>query len=367
MRTQNRLFRKNILLRRGLKRFRRKIRSKAKKKERNRQQIGVSYYSRRVLIERNKAKYEFRHYDWIKVPSVFSLTMNTEETLAFVALIEEHYLKRNKVFIDLKDLRVVANGAIVVLLSILVKFRAEGIQFNGSFPKDRAVRRNLTGSGFFEHLYGTEKIKEQDVYSFGNSICTHANKKVDSKLSDSIIKKASKYIWGEERRCTEVQRVFLELMQNTNNHASLNKPGEHHWWTSISHNNVDASCKKVCFSFIDYGIGIFESLSNKQEGNKFFNIIPKLKKVLSAETNADILKLLLKGDVHKTATGEYFRGKGLPGIYEACNTNKISNLIIISNDAMMSYSENKYVRLKNKLAGTFVYWELNENNDNIKD
>jgi hypothetical protein len=79
------------------------------------------------------------------------------------------------------------------------------------------------------------------------------------------------------------------------------------------------------------------------------------------------LKLLLQGEVHRTVTGKYYRGKGLPGIFEACKTNKISNLIIISNDALADFSNDKFISLKNKLSGTYVSWELNENNINIKD
>jgi hypothetical protein len=182
-------------------------------------------------------------------------------------------------------------------------------------------------------------------------------------MSDEIIKQSSKFIWNEERRCTGLQRVFLELMQNTNNHASNTSKGEYHWWATTYYSKED---NKVCFAFIDYGVGILKSLESNKEGHKFFGIIPKIKQAFNPSTNADVLKLLLNGDVHKTATGKYYRGKGLPGIYDACKKNQISNLVIISNDAIADYTQNKYERLNNKLSGTFVYWELNASNANIK-
>ena len=80
--------------------------------------------------------------------------------------------------------------------------------------------------------------------------------------------------------------------------------------------------------------------------------------------------MLLHGDIHKianrTKTKEPFRGKGLPGIFGAMEKNDISNLQIISNDAYANVAKNKYVNLNNKLEGTYVYWELNTHNNNLK-
>jgi hypothetical protein len=342
--------------------FRRKLRSKQKRKSKNKSIIGVKSEQRKDVNRGKNIKRRLSNYKQIKAPINFSLTKNTEETLGFIGKIEDCFKHKKKVFVDLSHVEVIANGAIVVLLSILVHFKTNKIDFNGNFPKNSKAKNILKNSGFFKYLY--TDINEQEVYTFENEICTHANKKANSELSEKLIKKASKYIWGEERRCTGVQRVFLELMQNTNNHASINKQGEKHWWATVNHSENN---KKVCFSFIDFGVGIFESLANKREDNKFFDAINKVKNVFDFTSNAELLRLLLHGEVHKTVTGKYYRGKGLPGIFEACVNNKISNLIIISNDAIADYSNNKFISLKNKLSGTYIYWELNENNINIKD
>lgn len=53
-----------------------------------------------------------------------------------------------------------------------------------------------------------------------SSIYTHAQLAVAPDIADLLIKQASKTIWGEPRRCPGVQRTFIELMHNTNNHAS---------------------------------------------------------------------------------------------------------------------------------------------------
>ncbi len=78
--------------------------------------------------------------------------------------------------------------------------------------------------------------------------------------------------------------------------------------------------------------------------------------------NADLLNLILNGDLHRTVTGEHYRGKGLPGIAEAVKRNQISNLHIITNDVFGNVSKQDYRMLDSKITGTFIYWELNYDN-----
>lgn len=80
--------------------------------------------------------------------------------------------------------------------------------------------------------------------------------------------------------------------------------------------------------------------------------------------NAKILNLILEGELHRTSTGHYYRGKGLPGIKTALERNQIDNLYIITNDAYGNVCKNKFVTLQHSFNGTFIYWELTSNNIN---
>ena len=126
----------------------------------------------------------------------------------------------------------------------------------------------------------------------------------------------------------------------------------------------DEKLKKAYFSFIDYGVGIINSLRNDEHG-KFYNIIPKIRELFNPQNNAEMLSLLLKGEIHKTSTGKYYRGKGLPCLFKACEDNKIANVVVIANDAKVEYTAGTNVKLNNSFAGTFIHWELNFNNVNI--
>ena len=124
--------------------------------------------------------------------------------------------------------------------------------------------------------------------------------------------------------------------------------------------------KKVSFIFIDYGVGIFESLKNKPQTNKWFGWFEKIKNKLKYGGNDEIFKMLLEGQMHLTVTGQHFRGKGLPGINEVLERNQISNLKIISNNVYSNVTSKEFNKLNSEFSGTFMYWELNENNINSK-
>lgn len=347
---------KQILRNHARKQERMRVRFKQKRKRRNKLLQGKNK-EQRNLYKR------FKDFKKVKAPTNFSLTENTDESLIFISKIESCLSAKKKVFVNLSDVEYIAHGAIVVLLSIMMKFKSHHIDFNGNFPKNKKANKKLVDSGFFQELYKND-VHFNTTYSLcNNKILTHANKIVDTKLSDSIVSEISTLIWGAKKRCPGVQRVFIELMQNTNNHASLLKNGEHHWWTTVEYSSQE---KKAYFSFIDYGVGIIESLNNDNRG-KLFSVIPKIKKLFNPSNNSEMLMLLMKGEIHKTSTKKYFRGKGLPCLFKACEDNKISNVVVITNDAKVDYNTQNAVKLEHSFKGTFVYWELSEGNINLKD
>ena len=89
----------------------------------------------------------------IGIPVCLSMIENTEGTLAFISRLEGALRKREKVFVVLKRVDKIASGAIVVLLSIMMKFRANRIGFNGDYPKNKDARQYLIYSGFEEFIY----------------------------------------------------------------------------------------------------------------------------------------------------------------------------------------------------------------------
>ncbi len=291
------------------------------------------------------------------------MVSNPDEVAEFISRIKNCFDQHLPVFVVLREVTRIDYDGITVLLSAVVRFKAMQIRFNGDYPEDPLVRAILESSGFFEHLYKS-KFVQRNSYKLtsGGTIYTHAKRTVDSLLGEKIIQHASKTAFGEVRRCPGVQRTFIELMQNTNNHASMTQEGEKHWWLSVKHITEE---RRVAFSFVDYGVGVFYNLRHKPQENIFYQIFERLSEIFAFRDDAEILKLILNGDLHKTASGKPFRGKGLPGIYEKLTKNAISNLAIVTNDVYFNSKTDEYRMLKNSFEGTFVYWELTSENTSL--
>jgi hypothetical protein len=340
-----------------------RLRFKRYRTEKNRVENGLSGPTRKAV--RRRSKFVKEGYVTIVAPTILSFVRNPEDISEFISHIRQLEKDKQPVFVKLQHVKEIDYDGITVLLSAVVRFKAQRILFNGDLPSDQVARLIIEESGFFDYI--NDRFKDEDQYKLeGKKIFTHAKKNVDPELGQKIIEAASKTVWGKQKRCPGVQRVFLELMQNTNNHASPEGFGEKHWWLSVKHIKEE---NRVTFSFIDYGVGVFNSLGNKRPGNKFYGAIDKLReKVFVAITrNSDpgVLKLIFEGELHRTATGKTYRGKGLPGIYQALQRSQISNLSMITNNVVYNSSSNEYLPLQFGFEGTFVYWELNTQNANL--
>lgn len=328
--------------------------------ERRKKEAGIS---RQELAIRHRQEHNAVKHTPVKAPELLSFVRNPEGVCYFISQLRDCFDKRKPVWVVLQHVKDIDYDGITVLLSVMVRFKSKRIEFNGDFPLDKAVRKTLEDSKFFDHLMKGH-FRDEDVYDLKgrSSIVTHAMKTVDSELGEKIIESASETVWGERRRCPGVQRTFIELMQNTNNHASLEKEGDKHWWLSVKQIPEE---NKVAFSFVDYGVGVFHNLKNKRLDNKFYGVLERLYERFKYGNNAEVLKLIFLGELHKTASGKPFRGKGLPGVYEALQNNKLSNFAMITNNVFYQSQGNHYRTLQNEFQGTFVYWEITTLNSSL--
>lgn len=343
-----------------------RIRFKLSRRIKNRLESNLN--KRRKAERRETLKHKYAGYNTIVAPEVFSLIMNPEGTISFISKLEEAFKQNKIVFISMRKVTDISYDAIIVLLSIMVKFHQKGIPFNGDFPLNMKARKIFMDSGFINLLFDPKRYSKYVTYDemedrytvqqIDNCICTHAWKSVDSKLSSQMIEIASENLWGERRRIKGVQRTLIELMQNTNNHAEIGTEGTKHWWLSVNYLKDE---EKVTFSFVDFGVGIFKSLNNKTPGSKLFDAIKQFFTNHPTEDNAQLLNLILIGELHKTITKKYYRGKGLPGIFDAYSREQIRNLYIITNNAFADVANNYYHTMESNFNGTFVYWEIDKN------
>jgi hypothetical protein len=296
----------------------------------------------------------------VEAPEDFTCQFNPEECNRFVAVLRRHLAKRNVVQVSLFNVARIDSAAILILLSVMIRFKAAGVDFGGDFPKNAAVRDAITKSGFFQGLY-RRSFDEQETYSvsYDRELHTHAEKQVNSELTAEIVEKAATTVWGEPRRCPGVQRILLELMQNTNNHASLGAHGEKHWWLSVYHQRRQ---HRALFTFVDFGVGVFASLDSKGKTSKWYGWRNVLYDVFWRMDNAEVMNAILDGRLHETITKQSFRGKGLPGIREVLTRNGVSKLLIITNDVYADVGAGRFQLLKVPFEGTLVVWEVEPSN-----
>lgn len=330
-----------------MERNRRKKKAKSKSKEKD------WHYSPSQI---NK---KFPGYKHVWAPPYFSLVKNEIQVLDFLARLKQCLDSKQKVLVRLERVTRMTTDAIVVLLSSMVRFKSMHIDFNGTYPINDRIRGILLKSGFFKYLYS--QYKDEENYEFNemdSKIYTHGCKAVVSPLADKLIESASNSLWGEPRRCQGAQKTLVELMHNTFDHASLQKGGKH-WWLSVEHNKKE---KYVAFSFIDFGMGIYNSLENKNSNDPLRKAWDTLKSINPfAKSQVELIKLILKGELHRSQSGDYYRGKGLAKIYDLCKGNKISSLCIISNKAYINVEDNDYHSIKDEFQGTFISFKININ------
>lgn len=359
---------------RAFKHFRLAVRSRKRKRNFRKRCQGVSkreigYYHFRLYstqadyydLQQKIFDREFGDYEKINAPINFSIVENPEEFIGFVNSIRSNLDKGKKVFVNLGRLECMTDDALVILLSNMIKFQDKGIPFNGNYPRKSEYRRKIKQSGFMEYL----SKKTPDGIALNNinsAIYTHGKNRVISTIASQLIAASSNTVWGKEKRCPGVMNTFTELMANTYKHASPEE-GKHHWWVSVTKDKVN---KKVTFSFVDYGVGIFRSLKSKKADDQLYNALEKLwYKFPWADNNAKMMKLILQGELHKTVTRQPNRGKGLPYIYECMKRNYIDSLVIISNNVYVDVKNDVYKLLDNEFIGTFVTWEMNPSIFNI--
>lgn len=332
------------------------IRRKRKRLKRNRKNSTFSGY---VLGLNPNKKYspidrkdiEKHRKRVLDAPTIFSLRENTEEVLKFISDIKKDIKRgRRKIFINISHVEKISNGAISMLLSLIVEYDKRA-SFSGNIPKEKNARKVFIKSGILEFL--KSDLKEAERKS-PNIILKGGQAKTDNISAAETVQDAMKVVFGKKLRNKELYSMLLEMMANCIHHASP-RYQKVPWWLAFTHHHEEIE-NNVSFSFIDNGLGILKTLNIKiydDFWNSLASPIEKLDKAFSGQI--------------MSSTKEENRGRGLPSILKMWQENRISNLVVITNNVFLNFEEDKKIELKNHFKGTFYYWELkSKNNVNLK-
>jgi hypothetical protein len=297
---------------------------------------------------RHKARYQpakrVRKTVHLEVPTTFSMTHNPEETLWFLQVLKVQGKEYN-VSLDLTDVTLITADAIAVLTAFLSATWINTVQ--GNLPNDPVARQVLLQSGFFEHVKSETAIPPGQL----GKIKERQSKIVQPTTAWNLIECGTAQAFGATKRSLSTRAAYttlIELMNNTHNHAAGDDLESQTWWAT---SYGDPEKKRVCYTFVDMGVGIFRSVK--------MHPIQRTFRKLGFGGNAQLLREILLGLV-ESSTGLPYRGKGLPAIFRKSQAGNLKSLFIVANDVFANVSTGDYLTLKNKFRGTLLYWECEE-------
>lgn len=301
-----------------------------------------------------------KNYIVVTAPKIFSLKDDPEAFVLFIKKVEniKKAISSKSIMFNLHNVEVLDFSAVSLLISLGYNLKLNNINFNGLNPKSKYLRWLLNEYKFLEQI-GIAPSYENIHFSFGkksDKITIKGDSKVKSELGIKIADYVSEMLFQKTGYYNDgLQILFLELMANTTKWSD--QSGEHNLWLLTM--SFDKVSNQIEFQFIDYGIGVFESL--KRSGN-YASWYSQFYKVIS--NNNKIFESMLEGNsnIYKSSTGQYFRGKGIPSIKENFINKYYDNVEILTNDVYVNLSNDKYLNLKNNFNGTLIKWTINSEN-----
>lgn len=335
------------LYHRNQKRLRNRTQKKIREKAYKTLQIR-RYLETKETYEYNEERKVFEFH----APDIFSFVLNPDETNAFFAKIISFITRRDNfgrsLFIDISKIEQLTTDALMYLLA-LVNNLNENFQnkysFSGNAPNKPEIKKMFSESGFYHFVkyQGTEPItRNKDNLQIVSG--ERSETKVAKQMSDFVCNKA-----GVTRlESNFIYIMMIELMSNTFKHAySSGQKVLFPRWYSFAEYDGDHT---ISFTFMDTGDGIPATVRK--------NFAERLD-ILKIKGDSKYVTSALDGEF-RTATGQTFRGKGLPRIRKFCREDKIQNMRIITNSADVSVHQSRYTTytLNNPLCGTLYFWQV---------
>jgi hypothetical protein len=281
----------------------------------------------------------------IKAPDDFSLINNTELTIEYFNNAHNELKKKNRILFDISHIKTLTTDAIAVQIA---KIKDSKFHLNngiiGNEPKDETLKKLFVQSGFYDYVNTRGPKPTNDKKLLIHEI---TNNRVEPDIAKAACLLGLKHTFQNEEIFEPLYDILIEVMQNTNNHAGETR-GVYDWWLHV-YNHPDSF--KTSYTFLDLGVGIFESLPVQSFKRDFLEL-------LGLKSNLDLVPKLFAGDI-KSRTARPERGKGIPQVFECSQNKTFETFILISNDVYADLKTQNYKLIKSPFNGTLFYWEIN--------
>ena len=280
-------------------------------------------------------------------PSNFSLNETPEDVINYIDSTKEDIQRlkyRCKVNFDLSNVKLIDNGGIGMLLSLVNFLSKHKVPSYGNVPNDEMANIALYNSGFFEHVKMLQGKKSRSNDKF---IVQSGSSVTNSIIISKESRKVMNYLMGINSSYKPIYSLIGEIISNSIEHAN-HYHQDKNWLLSVHYEE-----QKVSIMVMDIGLGILATLRKK--------ISQKVKDITKFTSNIDTLYNLFDRK-YQSSTFESNRNKGLPKIKDCFENNYISNLNVITNNAFLDFNRKNSRKLNANFQGTFYYWEITKTN-----
>lgn len=333
---------KTVRFRLARARYNSKRRSKKWKKCKKNNKISIQTEKIKKKRQARKAPKVF------EAPKNFSLIDNTDEVLDYFNEAEKLLSSGENLILDISEVEVFTPSTIALLVaSVKDPVFCHGSIINGNEPKSPDLARLFSESGFYEHVNSTRGFIGSKK---GNLLHKEVYRTVVPDIARNATITGISHVFGSEKPFELLYEILIEAMSNTNDHANLHHQGKCNWWLYVY---CDPKQKVTSYSFLDLGVGIFKSAVIQ-------NYLKNLVKGTVLYKNINLVDDLLSGRIQSRVSGvdKEIRGKGIPQIVDHAKSQNFGEFYIISNDVKINLKTKGREQLKNRLNGTFLYWEL---------
>lgn len=290
----------------------------------------------------------------LTVPEYFSLTENSNETMAFFMRFFNE-LKRKEYkkhfFIDSSLVKHVTVDALIYLLAIMQNYignRELKYGFRGNIPIDDQSRRIYQESGFFDYVDSRFKRLPKST----DKMQIISGNKNDPQKAREFCEFVMRTLGKKRTEIFEIQSILIELMSNVYHHAYIEGDYMYRKWYMYAE-HID---NIIRFVFVDTGTGIAKTVR--------LNWGEKIRNTLGVIKDGNLLVSTFRGDF-RTGTEEEYRGNGLQNVRIKVMRGPFKRFDVISGhgkciiDANASNENNlKCVNYKETIFGTLYCFDV---------
>lgn len=323
-----------------------------KKKWKNRKKQNLRNHRNQIQYFNQVKRKKLINYP---APNNFSLINNTDEVIKYFHDIRKFINKKVPVFLDISEITNLTPDSIALQMAELSVKKNEKIGMVGNAPNDPKLKKMFEESGLYDHVFSSNKR----INGINNRLWKHSS---DNNVKGEIAGKAievcrDKFNANNKFFDTDsIYNLLVEAMSNTKTHAKKVKENSDkknqdnvNWWLYYY---IDEEKSIIKYSFIDLGIGIFQSASFNDYRKKISNVFG----------NEFLIKPFLEGKIVSSRKNDHeISGKGVRQIMQCSSLQEIVKFYIISNDLKIDVKNQSGIKLSTNFAGTFIYFEISYN------